>query len=445
MKYQTPRIMKRVLGIVLGVLLMSTASAQKYGATPEDSLECIKSLSVYSGFYKHKAYKDAIPAWKKVCDICPKSSKNLYLRGVSMYKKFYKEAKGDDARQEQLFDTLMWIYDRRIENFGQEGYVLGRKGTDMLNYGQEKDLNDAFKALRKSYEMQKTKTEAGVLVTLYKAMYKLYKEGKVSKDELIEMYPTLMEVVDANRNSSKEKTKKAYMSAEEKLQKMFAPVAECPDLIKLFTPKFDANPEDVKQNRNIIKLMDAKQCEDSDFYIKVAVKLNEQEPSPHSAFSIGKWYLKKAKYVDAIDYFVQAAQLAEAGDNIKEDAYYRAAAAALGARRYRKVRELARKILEINPNNGEAYILIGDAYAGDSKNCGENDCDKRAGYWAAYDKYLKAKAVQPELAEKVGKKLATAKAQFPKKADCFFYGINEGTSFTVGGWIGEKTTVRVNE
>jgi hypothetical protein len=49
------------------------------------------------------------------------------------------------------------------------------------------------------------------------------------------------------------------------------------------------------------------------------------------------------------------------------------------------------------------------------------------------------------LAEKVGTKLGAVKAQFPKQADCFFYGIQDGAAYQVGCWIGESTTVRVNE
>jgi tetratricopeptide (TPR) repeat protein len=445
MKNLAMKTLKLTLSLSLGLMFFGTVNAQKYGATPEDSLECIKNLSVYSGFYKHKSYKDAVASWKKACEICPKSSKNLYLRGAGMYRTFMNENKANPERVEQLFDTLMWIYDRRIEHFGQEGYVLGRKGSDMLNLGGDDDVEPAYETLLKSFELQGSRTEPGVLVTLYMAQYKMYKDDKVKKEDLLELYPKLMDVVDANRSSKKPKTAELYLNAEENLAKMFAPVADCPDLIQLFEPKFNDDSENLKLNKNIIKLMDAKNCEDSDLYIKVAVKLNEQEPTANSAFSIGKWYLKKAEYTNAIQYFVQAAELGGDDVKLKEDAYYRAAASALGARDYPKVRELCRKLLQVNPNNGEAYILIGDAYSGASKTCGENECEKRAGYWAAYDQYLKAKSVDPSLAEKVGTKLGAVKAQFPKQADCFFYGIQDGAAYQVGCWIGESTTVRVNE
>lgn len=433
----------RITISILVVSLMSTLSmAQgKYGASPEDSLECIRNLSVYSEYYKQKAFESALPAWRKAMAACPQSSKNLYLRGATMYATKLNKEK-DPKRKKELLDTLMIIYDMRIENFGQKGYVLGRKGSDLAKYGD--DNKKAFEILNESFMLQKNKTEAGVLVYLYQTHLALFKDGKAEKEAVIAMFPELMAVVEANKASGDEKDIQQYSVAEENLQSMFAPVASCDDLIKLFEPKFNSTPDDVSLLKNILGLMQNKDCTDADLYINAAKKLNEIEPSDKSAYAIGSWYLKKGSYGEAVDFYVQAAELTEDAQ-MKEDAFLRAAAASLGSKNYPMVRTYARKTLELNANSGEAYLLIGDAYAGASKSIGENECDKNAGYWAAYDKYAQAKAVASDVAEKAAKKMSQAQAQFPKKQDCFFHSIQEGTTFTVGGWIGETTTVRVND
>ena len=46
----------------------------------------------------------------------------------------------------------MMMYDQRITFFGQEGYVLGLKGADMLKL-QPKNLEDAFGLLQQSVEI----------------------------------------------------------------------------------------------------------------------------------------------------------------------------------------------------------------------------------------------------------------------------------------------------
>jgi len=416
-------------------------SQGKYGATPEDSLTCIQNLSVYSEYYKQRAFDNALPAWRKAMETCPQSSKNLYLRGATMYATKIAKTK-DPKRKKELLDTLMIIYDMRIENFGQKGFVLGRKGTDLAQYGD--DPKEAYEILYESYKLRGKKTEAGVLVYLYKSNLEMLKDGKADKADVIALFPELMSVVEANKASGNPKIIEKYDVAESNLQQMFAPIASCDDLIKLFQPKFDANPSDVALLKNIISLMQSKECTEADLYINAAVKLNEVEPSDKSAYAIGTWYLKKGQYAESVQYFLQSAELTDDKAR-KEESYLRTAAASLGSKNYPNVRTYARKAIELNSNNGEAYILIGDAYAGTSRSIGENECDKSAGYWAAYDKYAYAKSVDSSVAGKAGKKMGQAKSQFPKKQDCFFHSIQVGTDFTVGGWIGETTKVRVSE
>ena len=432
--------MKSILSILMLMMALTSFGQGKYGANPEDSLTCIQNLSVYSEYYKQKAFDNALPAWRKAVEICPKSSKNLYLRGATMYATKISREK-DPKRKKELLDTLMIIYDLRIEHFGQKGYVLGRKGSDLAKFG--KDPKAAYEILNESFQLRGNKTEAGALVYLYKTKLQLLKAGKTTKEEAIALFPELMAVVEANKAAGKEKLIKKYSVAEGNLQSMFEPIASCDDLIKLFTPKFEANPNDPALLKNIIGLMQSKECTKADLYIKSAVKLNEIEPSDKSAYAIGTWYLKKGSYAESVPYFVQSADLTE--DNArKEESYLRAAAASLGSKNYPAVRQYARKAIALNANNGEAYILIGDAYMGSSRSIGENECDKAAGYWAAYDKYAYAKSVDSSVASKAGKKMGQAQAQFPKKQDCFFHNIQEGSTFTVGGWIGESTKVRVN-
>jgi hypothetical protein len=111
---------------------------------------------------------------------------------------------------------------------------------------------------------------------------------------------------------------------------------------------------------------------------------------------------------------------------------------------YPSAKNAGQKALGVNPNSGDAYLIIGDSYAFGSKSVADNDCESKAGYWAAYDKYVKAKSVDSSVSEKADKKISIAKGQFPLKQDCFFYNIIDGTTYQVGGFINETTTVRVN-
>ena len=123
--------------VTIAFVLISTASfSQKkynWGETPEDSVCCAENYSLYSEYYKQKNYDDAIKFWRKSIKCCPKLSKSQYVHGSKMYKQFIKKEEDADKKL-VLLDTLLWVYDKRIEHFGQKCYVLGRKGSDMLKY-----------------------------------------------------------------------------------------------------------------------------------------------------------------------------------------------------------------------------------------------------------------------------------------------------------------------
>lgn len=442
--------MKKVVWLFLsGVLVSSSLFAQEeegsakanYGATKEDSVVCVQSLSLYSEFFKQGNYKDALKGWRKAVKVCPASSKNLYVRGAKMYSDLI-DAEKDETIKAKLVDTLFSIYDKRIENFGEKGYVLERKGTDMAKYRKD-DIEATYQTLNEAFKLQGDEMGAAAIAYLYIAQYNLYAKKKATKEEVIALYPTLMGVIDKNlKNPEKEKSKSAYEKTAENLDKYFSKVADCPDLIAIYKPKFEANKKDVEGMKQMLKIFEKRNCTEESLYMEIAIALNEIEPSAEASYGIGVGMMKKEKYGEATGFFQKAAELTQ-DNGQKLNAYLNMAKSYLASKQYASAKSAALKALSVDANSGEAYIIIGDAYAYGGKECGENDCAKKAGYWAAYEKYAKAKAVDSSVAEKANSKMASAKSQYPKQEDCFFYSMKTGDSYTIGCWINETVTVQV--
>ena len=442
----------RVLGIAVLMALFSVSAfaqdddsdSKKYGATPEDSLACIQALSLYGEFYKQENYKDAFPHWRKAVLTCPGSSLNLYIRGAKMVEEkidTYEKAE-ETEKMEAMVDTLLWLYDLRIENFGDEGKVLGQKGVDMMKYRKD-DPAAAFEVLNKSFDLEGNDFSPAAVVYMFLAKYYMYAKKLATKQELIELYPVLSEVVEYNVKNN-EKYGSIYEKSGDNLEKYFAKVAECPDLIELYTPKFDELKSDADKLKSLMKILSKRGCDDEDLYLNAAIALNEIEPDAAASYGIAIGKLKREKYEEAISYFKKSIELQE--DNSENyNAYINMARAQLISKQYQSANTSARKALEINANSGDAYIIIGDTYGYGGKSCSDNGCEQKAGWWLAYDYYAKAKGADPEVAEKADKKLGQAKSQFPKKEDCFFYGLTDGQSYTFEGcWITGTTTVRTN-
>jgi hypothetical protein len=104
--------------------------------------------------------------------------------------------------------------------------------------------------------------------------------------------------------------------------------------------------------------------------------------------------------------------------------------------------------LELDADNADAYMLIGDAIAGSSKACNDGALGSRSVFWVASDYYARAKRMNSELQELADKKMANMAKQFPTVDNIFTYGKQAGGSFTVPSkpgcpCAGETTTIRV--
>jgi hypothetical protein len=104
--------------------------------------------------------------------------------------------------------------------------------------------------------------------------------------------------------------------------------------------------------------------------------------------------------------------------------------------------------LDLDSDNAEAYMLIGDAIAGSSSACDDGALGARSVFWVASDYYARAKNLDAELGDLANKKISNMAKQFPTVDDIFTFGKSAGGSFTVGNkpgcpCSGETTTIRV--
>ena len=156
--------MRRYFGILFCVLLLTPTvkSQSKYG---EDSVKCVINLSLYREYYKQKNYDDAIKPWRWVYNNCPSSSGNIFKNGPTLIKHLMKK---NPENKQAYIDTLMMIYDSRIQYFGKQGYVLGKKGADLIRYSPS-SFEQAFNILDQSIHLHENKSDAGCLLAYFKA------------------------------------------------------------------------------------------------------------------------------------------------------------------------------------------------------------------------------------------------------------------------------------
>ena len=439
------------IAIIAGISISSEISAQeikKYGETPEDSVECIMNLSLYTEFYKQwkgSGYKnasihDAIGPWRLVYENCPVARLGTYVNGVKMYTFFIKNEK-DEAARNAYIDTLMMVFDQRIQYFEKEGYVLGRKGVALYSY-RIQDYEKAYNILRKSIELDGNAVYPDVLVFFMRATKKMINEGVASEDIIFDNYELSSKIIEVNLNAHKDNAKKLanWENVRGNIDLIFEPFATCEAIIKIYTPKFQKNPDDLKMLKKLTKLLDRKKCTDDQLYFDAIVKLYDLEPSTEAAYLIGKMLMQSQEYAKAIDYLKEGENLEDSED--RADCFLYIAECYRVNKNYPSARSYALKSAGERPTDGNPYIMIGDMYAASSKSCGGNEMEKKAIYWVAVDKYYKAKQVDPENAEVANERIKSYSIYFPPKEDIFFHNLNEGDEFIVECWINEKTKIR---
>ena len=421
-----------------------SACQNKWGS---DSVTTAKKLSLFNQYYQEKKYVEAFPYWKYLFENAPCIQKRITYSGPYIIKKALREEEYK-SRFKGLVDTLLLCHDKRIEFFGQEGYVLGKKADDMAKLSPS-NREEALILFSKSLQMQGVKTKYDVPKDFIYAGVKQYKKNDLSLDSLFMILDEVTPIIDANiaiytadSVSAKDSAVGVkWLATQDAVIGMMKPYLDCDKLEELKKPYYANKKSDVTWLKSTVKLLDRGGCESKEFYLDCSEALFALEPSSEAALSLAKAFGKQGDDAKAVVYYTKAADLAP-NDDAKYEIWIKLAKTAKNNKQYSTVREYARKALAINANSGEAYILIGDAYAASATSCGSGDLGRGGVYLVAVDKYARAKSVDPSAAEAAQAKINKYTGYFPGKEDAFFKGINNGDSYRVGCWIGESTTVR---
>ncbi len=408
-----------------------------------DSIRCIRNFSLFREYVKQNNYDLAKEPWKIVYAECPKATKYIYIDGIRMLEIDIKKT-NDEIQKEVLIDSMMNIYDQRIKYYGQKGYVLGNKGVNFIKYSKSsvENMQKGYDFLKESITIEKHKSGPAQLLTFMQASNSLFKAQAIEAGEVVADFGMIVEITDLVIKSGTNRAPNMKM-VKASVENIFeeSGAANCDDLVPFYATKYAETPEDIEFLRKATDLLRSTKCTDSDLFFNMAEKLNSIEPSALLAKELAKINNQKENLEDAARYYKQAIEMQS--DNIEKANYY----LELGdvTRRlgnYSQARTYALNSIELNPENGYPYLLIGNIYAASSKSCSEDNFEQKAVYWAAVDKFAKAKSIDPELAVDANKFIEAYRPHFPDTETIFFYGLKVGDTYTVECWINEKTTVR---
>jgi tetratricopeptide (TPR) repeat protein len=455
----------RILHIGLlsfGLLTLGTfnnaAWAQDESATEEvaaGSDECKKEFQIFTDNAKIKDYQYALPAFRYLLNNCLTPGTGLYIRGEVMLQDLIKK-ETDESIKKGWIDTLFLLYERRFEagrqdsKYGTEGFILGKKVKALALYDKNK-VDEIYGWSKRVLELEKENTEAQVMYLhmIYTAF--LRKANKKDCGDVIDAYNLINDLIESGLENITEADSiqwNNFQLAQNKVSDLAGPCLTCENLMEVLERDFASKSSDSLWIRNTSAALDRKSCAKKPEYvgnanlIGIMEKNAEFYPNATAYLRLGRMYTLAKEENKAVTAFKKAVDLE--ADPIKKAKFLMVQASAQReAGSLSGARQAARMAAEIQPNWGEPYIFIGDLYASSGGSCStDNKCTSFGAYWAASDQYIKAKSIDPSVAEKAQKRLNNMAGSYPLKADCFFIEMKDGDSVSVGCWIQTTTTVR---
>ena len=426
----------------MAVFASQKVSAQgKYGA---DSAECIKYLSYYQEYYKQKNYESALPNWRKAYALCPATaSQNMFVHGTTLMTRLYNQTK-DAAARNAIVDTILTLQDQRMAAYPKKREdILNNKGQYMINY-RSADSKYIYDNLSVIVNELGPKSNGSLLVNLLQASIALYRENQLQADDVIALYDkasSYIEEASAKNPAEAEDNLKVKATIES----IFADskVASCENLIAIFGPRYEADPNNLTLVSNIVKLMNsAEDCASNDLYLKAVTSMYQLDPSYRSAYALFRLNAARDNAADAVNYLQQAIDAEESDEATDAQYFYEMAAFCYKNNMRAKAADAARKAVEMDKGYaGKAYLILGNLWA--SATCGDT-VDKWARYWAATDYYQKARNADPAVADEASSSISSVSRYYPEASEAFMYDLTKGQSYTVScGGLTATTTVRV--
>jgi len=270
----------------------------------------------------------------------------------------------------------------------------------------------------------------------------LYQSGKMAGEDILKAYTDFSPILDAQIAANpSEDTKTARAAFENAF--VTSGVATCDNLIAVFTPRYEAEPNNIEVVKPIASLLGADSaCVKSDLFLKAVSSLHQMEPSYTSSYLLYKLHASKDNVDEAVRY-IEEAIASEESDAIKDgELTMELAVYNFKVGRHAKAVAAAKDaIAKDAAQAGKANLLMANIWAG--QKCTAQDMDNRAKYWVAVDFLNKAKAADETLAEEANKLISQYRQYFPKTEDAFMYDLTDGKPYTIScGGMSATTTVR---
>ncbi|HCV15430.1 MAG TPA: hypothetical protein DF637_03720, partial [Rikenellaceae bacterium] len=252
--------MKKVR-FLLTITFLSLAATIGFaqGTLASQSPECLKFLNYLKTDMDQGNLSDAAANWRGAflhCDAGVRQS--IYTDGQRIFRYLIEKNKANPQVKNALIDSLFLMFDLRIKHFPNFASSAAEfKVYDMIEY--KFDQPEAIiKTIDEAIAISKEKTQPALLLTKMQKILNMYSVEKVDANVVMETYSSLTPLIEAQvaaKHPDADQIKRD-------IDNLFANsgVASCANIVQLFTPRYNANPDDRALINNIVKLLSDADC-----------------------------------------------------------------------------------------------------------------------------------------------------------------------------------------
>lgn len=417
------------------------------------------AFTLYRDEIRFKRYTAARKLWKVAYYNAPGSNGSATYHfddGIKIYDHLFRK-ETDEARKAVLVDTILSIYDKRLECFPDDGTIKARKAfNSYYSYSDYTDSDETFALFKEVLEMKDLEADYFIINPFSKLLYDRVLDNKIDQNEAQALALKILDIIEHGKANCEDE----YCEAWEIIGEYSPPLLSglegirgfypCDYYMAEYYPQYEANPENCDTVTMVYLKMVWANCDQEDERFKELKMAKDSTcyvpPPPPGPITIARDCLENGDFECAIEEFNKF--VAKTDDPEKKAQYLLLISKIYYAhiKNFPAARRYAIEAASHKGNWGEPYMLIGKLYASSGPLCGPGrGWDSQIVTWAAIDKFNYAKRIDPSVATEANKWISRYQKYMPSKEDIFFRQLNAGDRFYIPCWIQERTTIRTSD
>ncbi len=434
-------VMKYLLSalLLIGIFIAQSQPGWNWPEDPDLKSEAQSKEAFYKVSLKLENWDDALGSLNWLYKNNPELNKAIYVDGVKVLESII-ETDILKERQSALEDSILWMYDQRIEYFDEDtdAEVMDRKAYTAFRMFYKRQAK--YPLLADLYEEAFALNGSNIStfnLAPYMTLAKYYNQSnpeEMPAERVLDIHSTISDAISGMEGKVPADKLKNEQDKVDALLSSMDNILNCDFIASQLVPKLEKDPNDLNTAKKIFTYSLRAKCSDQPYFTKAGEVVFADKPDFRLASALASRYLAMDQNDKAISYYNKSVELA-GDDEQKYEGYISLASAYSKLGNKVKSREMARNALQIKPNDSRAFNIIGNLYFGSFEDCkgGESKVLDRAVFIAAYTMYEKAGNTE---------QMAATKEQFPSIEEIFNENYKEGDIVKLGCWINENVALQ---